>query len=55
MLFLAVDWSTYYGGWDVAGVLAACAAGAAPLAAIVVAQLGIVAAGAVVAFARSLV
>jgi predicted aconitase with swiveling domain len=54
MPILAIDWATYFGGWDSASVLAACAAGAAPLAVIVTAQLGIVVAGAVVAFVRSL-
>lgn len=52
---LAIDWSTYYGGWDMPGLLAACAAGAAPLAALVVARVAIWLAFAVIAFARKLI
>jgi hypothetical protein len=54
MISLAIDWSIYFGGWDSTSVLAACAAGAAPLAAIAVVQLSIAVSGAVVAFVRSL-
>jgi hypothetical protein len=35
------DWAPYYGGWDMTGLLAACAAGAAPFAAVVVLRLGV--------------
>jgi hypothetical protein len=52
---LAVDWSTYFGGWDMTGLLAASAAGAAPLAVLVVARVGIWLAFAVIAYARRLV
>jgi hypothetical protein len=53
-LLATIDWSAYYGGWDMDSVLAACAAGARPLAVVVVLQLSIAVALAVVAFVRSL-
>ncbi len=41
LLFPAFDWSPFFGGWDMAALLAACAAGAAPFAAIVVGRAGL--------------
>lgn len=51
---LAIDWSLYFGGWDMPSVLAACAAGAAPLVGVVALQLAIAVAWAVSAYVRSL-
>lgn len=54
LLPLAIDWSTYYGGWDMNALLAACAAGAAPLSALVVGRIGVWAAFTAISFARKL-
>jgi hypothetical protein len=40
MVALAVDWSLYYGGWDMTGLLAACAAGASPVVGLLTVRMG---------------
>jgi hypothetical protein len=40
MLLLAIDWSQFYGGWDVGSVLSAAANGVAPLAPLVAVRIG---------------
>ena len=40
MIVIAMDWTPYFGGWDMSGLLAACAAGAAPLGAVVALRVG---------------
>jgi hypothetical protein len=39
-IIYAMDWTPYFGGWDMNGLLAACAAGATPLTALVVLRVG---------------
>lgn len=40
-LIIAMDWTPYFGGWDMNGLLAACAAGAAPLGVLVALRVGV--------------
>lgn len=39
-LIYLFDWTPYFGGWDMPGLLAAASAGAAGLGALVVARIG---------------
>jgi hypothetical protein len=41
LLFPGYDWSPFFGGWDMSSLLAACAAGAAPFAVVVIARVGL--------------
>jgi hypothetical protein len=51
---LAIDWTLYYGGWDMNALLTACAVGAAPMGAVVVVRVGIGVASDGVAFVRGI-